>query len=226
MANALLAFRLLPMGIACIFTLGLALPAFLSFEPYSTQEGMGFRLALLALLGGLVLSMMAIRTCRIVWTTRRTQRAWGKQSQRMYLEGIDLPVYCVENGGSLLAVTGIFRPRIFVAREITVALSVQELRAALAHEIAHVSSFDNVKQFLLRITRLPRWMKAYQNLDLEWTSASEIAADSVALERASVLDLSSALIKVGRLKRTFATSDALASHLVPPTCGSALEVRI
>lgn len=138
-----------------------------------------------------------------------------------------VPVYRVENGASLLAVTGIFRPRIFVTREITEALSPDELRAALAHEMAHVSSFDNLKQLLLKITRAPHWLKALYKADAEWTSASELAADYGALaEGASVLDLSSALIKVGRLKRPLAGREPVASHLVPTACSGALETRV
>ena len=140
---------------------------------------------------------------------------------------MSVPVYRVENGAPLMAVTGIFRPRIFVAREITETLSQDELRASLAHEMAHVSSFDNLKQLLLKITRAPRWLKALHNADAEWTSASEIAADHDALaEGASVLDLSSALIKVGRLNRPLAGREAVASHLVPTACGSSLENRV
>jgi hypothetical protein len=93
--------------------------------------------------------------------------------------------------------------------------------------MAHVSSFDNLKQLLLKITRAPRWLKAMDAADVEWTNASEIAADHDALaEGASVLELSSALIKVGRLNRPLTTRRAVASHLVPTACGSALESRV
>ena len=138
-----------------------------------------------------------------------------------------MPVYRVENGASLLAVTGIFRPRIFVAREITEVLSPDELRAALAHEMAHISSCDNLKQLLLKITRPPRWLKALYSADAEWTRVSEIAADHGALaDGATVLDLSSALIKVGRLNRPSTGREAVASHLAPCECSGALETRI
>jgi len=226
-ANALFAARLLPFGIACAATLGLALPAFLLFEPHSTKEGMGWRLAVLAFAGAAVVAGMGVRGWRILRDTRGAQRRWRKDSQRTSVDGIGLPVYCVENGASLLAVVGIVRPRIFVAREIMEALSADELRAALAHELAHISSIDNLKQFLLKITCPPTWMGSFQAADAAWVSASEIAADQGALLRgASVLDLSSALIKAGRLRRPHAAAETLASHLVPPACGSALETRI
>jgi Zn-dependent protease with chaperone function len=225
-ANLLFSVRLLPLALACAVTFGLALPSFLEFEPYSTKEGMGFRLTALAILGALLLGGMLVRGVRILHATRATHRNWQERSRKIDI-ALRVPVYSVEDGASLLALTGIFHPRIFVAREITEALSHDELRAALAHEMAHVSSYDNLKQFLLKITRAPRWLTALHNADAEWTSASEIAADHGALaEGASVLDLSAALIKVGRLKRPTVGRRLIASHLVPTACSGALETRI
>lgn len=226
-ANLLFAARLLPPALAGVITLGLALPAFLEFEPHSTHEGIGLRLDVLALTGALLLSGMVIRSWRIVLATLHAQRSWRRNSERVYLEGIDLPIFCVESRSSLLAIMGIFRARIFLSRDIAETLSPEELRAALEHEIAHVSSFDNLKQMLLKITRPPRWLRAFHAADAEWSGMAEIAADQAALARgASVLDLSSALIKVGRLNRISGTANAVASHLVPPTCNSSLEKRV
>jgi Zn-dependent protease with chaperone function len=226
-ANLLFSVRLLPLALTCMVTFGLALPAFLEFEPYSTKEGMGLRLMTLAILGALLLAGMMARGVNILRATRKAHHAWRERAEIMDISGLRVPVYRVESGASLLAVTGIFRPRIFVAREITEMLSPDELRAALAHEMAHVWSFDNLKQLLLKITRAPRWLSALYHMDTEWTSASEIAADYGALEEgASVLDLSSALIKVGRLKRPPVARESVASHLVPTACSGALETRV
>ena len=226
-ANLLFAWRLLPLGLACAVTFSLALPAFLEFEPYSTKEGVGFRLVALAALGALALLGMAMRAVNILCMTSKAQQRWRNHSERMEITAMRAPVYRVENGASLLAVTGIFRPAIFVAREITEALSHDELRAALAHEMAHVLSFDNLKQLLLKITRAPRWLEALYNSDAEWTRASELAADYRALQDgASALELSSALIKVGRLKRPPAGREPLASHLAPTACSRSLESRV
>jgi len=226
-ANVLFAVRLLPFGIAAATILGLILPAFLEFEPYSTREGIGLRLDVLAVAGGLLVAWMVIRGWHTLRATRRAQRSWRKSAERIHVEGIKLPIYRVENGSALLAVAGIVRPQIFLSREIAETLSPGELKAALEHETAHVASFDNLKQMLLKITRPPGWLKAFQDIDVEWGGASEIAADYNALTRgASVLDLSSALIKVGRLNRGAAIPDAVASHLIPPACNASLGQRI
>ncbi len=226
-ANLLFIARLLPLLIAAVITLGMALPSFLEFEPYSSGEGIGPRLDMLAMGGALLLAVMAARMWRIWLVTRRTQRSWLRNAKRIYLDGIKFPVYCVEGPSSLLAVTGIFRAKIFLAREIAETLSLHELKAALEHEIAHITSFDNLKRMLLKVTQPPRWLKTYYDADVEWSGASEIVADNNALARgASVLDLSAALIKVGRLRRISCNTNAIASHLIPAACSFTLEQRI
>src|SRR5207244_1174046 len=75
-ANLIFAARLLPLGLACVVTFGLALPAFLEFEPYSTGEGMGLRLLALAALGTLALAGMVVRGLNIMLATREAQQGW------------------------------------------------------------------------------------------------------------------------------------------------------
>ena len=225
--HLLFAVRLLPVLLTLVTTFGFVLPAFLEYEPHSTGEGIGLRLDVLALAGALLLACMIWRIWRIQSATHRARLLWFENSERIYIEGIDLPIYRVESSSSLLAVTGIFRPKIFLSREIAQILSPQELRAALKHEIAHVAAFDNLKQVLLRVTQPPGWLKNFYDVSAEWSSASELAADRSSLARGtSVLDLSAALIKVGRLQRTAAAANAVASHLIPPTGGSSLEQRV
>jgi Zn-dependent protease with chaperone function len=221
-ANLLFTIRALPLLLAFLVTFGFVLPAFLKFEPRSTRELMGWPLMGLAVLGASVLLMIGTRGLRLISATRQVQRQWRLAATRLHVTGIDVPLYQVDSPRTLLAVSGIFRPKIFIGRQVAATLTPAELSAALIHEIAHVASFDNLKQFLLRITRLSR------HTDIDWTNASEIAADEAALAQgASVLDLSSALIKVGRLGQgTFAHDAFLGSHLLPASPGSSMEVRV
>jgi Zn-dependent protease with chaperone function len=227
-ANLLFAVRLLPLGLASLVTVGFVLPAFVEFEPNSTSEGLSARLVTLAIAGALVLIAMAVRGAHILLATYQTQMQWMARSEPIYVHGVKIPVRQVEGRSSLLAVTGILRPRIFIAREIVERLSAEELAAALAHEMAHVSSFDNLKQLLLRITRPPGFLKTLTLADAAWTSASEVAADQSALTAgATALDLSSALVKVGRIGRPTVLLQAVtASHLLPSACGTSLEARV
>jgi Zn-dependent protease with chaperone function len=225
-ANLLFAIRMLPLALASLVTVGFVLPAFVEFEPVTTGENMSLRLAALAMAGALVLIIMLFRGLRILRATRLAQNQWLANSELLHLPGTPFPIYRVAGRASLLAVTGFLRPRVFIAKEILEALSIEELSAALAHEMAHVKSFDNLRRLLLGITRLPERLTIVRGVDAAWTQASEVAADQAALTAGfSALDLSSALVKVGRLSRPALPMGPLAaSHLLP--CGSSLEARV
>ncbi len=100
--------------------------------------------------------------------------------------------------------------------------------AAVEHERAHVSSFDNLKQLAVKVTRLPDWLNFSGAPNSASTNASEIAADEAALASGiSVLDLSAALIKVAALSSHVVVGETVAaSHLVPAEPGSSLQARV
>jgi hypothetical protein len=226
-ARVLFAVRVLPFFLALGLTLGLALPAFLKYEPHSSGESMSARLLLLSAAGAITLMVMAVRGLRVLWATVRMERRWRAESEeyRINAGGSQLPLYYVDGRSGLLAVTGFFRPRIFVAKKVAQTLSPGELSAALAHEVAHVCFYDNVKQLLLRITRPPRWLVG-ADIDDAWMNLSEVAADEAALAGgASALDLAAALVKMVALQKGCTTGEEMAaSHLLP--IGSAVEMRV
>jgi hypothetical protein len=225
-ARVLFAVRVLPFFLALGFTLGLALPAFLKYEPHSSGESMSARLLLLSAAGAIALMVMAVRGLRVLWATVRTERRWRAESEeyRINAGGSQLPLHYVDGRSGLLAVAGFFRPRIFVAKKVAQTLSPGELSAALAHEVAHVCFYDNVKQLLLRITRPPRWLVG-ADMDDAWMNLSEVAADQAALAGgASALDLAAALVKMVALQGCTTGEEMAASHLLP--IGSAVEMRI
>ncbi len=227
-ANLLFTLRALPWLVAALVTLGLALPAFLRFEPRSSNEILGPRLLFLAALGALLLATIGLRIVRILIVTYRTQRQWRCDSHNLHLESVDVPLYSAHGSAPLLAVTGLFRPRIFIAQEVVEKLSPGEIFAAVAHELAHVSALDNLKQLVLKATRLPRWLSPFSGSDADWLNASEIAADEGALAGgASALDLSSALVKVAKLSRNAQSPTMIAaSHLLPVSEQSSLAGRV
>src|SRR5262249_53516367 len=159
---------------AVISTFGLVLPAFLMFEPRATEEGLELHLIILAFFGAAIVALTLIRGWQVLRATRCLEKEWLRRAERIFPHGLNVPVYRVENEKSLIAVTGIFRARIFVARGVAENLSCEELQAALAHEMAHAAAYDNLKQLLLKMTRLPRWLKP-QKADIEWVNASELS---------------------------------------------------
>ncbi|HKW77099.1 MAG TPA: M56 family metallopeptidase [Terriglobales bacterium] len=224
-ADVILGVRIAPFVLAAMAGIGLVVPAFLEFEPRSTREMLDWPLLALALCGAAVLLLIVGRMTAMLRATWKLERHWLADSVQLDLAGVACPVYCVPSATSLLAVTGTFRPRIFISAEIGQALNAQELSAALAHEMAHLDSLDNLKQLLLRSLALP--FTAFRALDRAWASASEIAADEDAVRSgASALELSSALVKVGRLSsRRNPTPRLAASHLVPEGCGTSTSSR-
>ncbi len=227
-ANLLFTIRILPVLLASLVTFGFVLPALLKFEPRSTSEFVGWPLGGLAILGAVIVIVMLVRAATIVRSTTIVAATWRRHSKELRLRNIDVPVYCLDNVGSVLAVLGFLRPRIFVARQVVETLTPAELMAAIEHERAHVASFDNLKQLILKVTRIPHWLRAFGGADSAWTNASEIAADEAALGSGiSVLDLSSALIKVASLSTHAVVGNTVAaSHLVPIESGYHLRARV
>jgi beta-lactamase regulating signal transducer with metallopeptidase domain len=175
----------------------------------------------------MIVTIALVRCWRILRTTGAVQRKWLQQAERVSIYKDSIPVYRLEKSSSLLAVTGILRPHIFMSKDVADVLNTPELEAALAHELRHVRTGDNLKQFVLKVTRLPHWLAFSRHLDSEWVGASELAADEGAIaEGVSALDLASALIKVGRLSVSgHAPAEFAASHLVDG-CGTATQTRV
>lgn len=226
-ANLVFAFRLFPFLLGIVVSAGLALPAFLEFEPRSTHEMLDWPLLSLAVIGALGFGVLIFRTLHLMVSTRRWVREQESAAQRLSSSAHGAALYRTSGASSLLAVAGMFRPRVFLSADVADSLSPQEVDAAISHELAHVRSWDNLKQLLLKIIRLPRWVSPIRELDHAWTQCSEMAADERALAAgASPLDLSSALIKVARLAAPANGYAAItASHLVPCECKSATATR-
>lgn len=225
-ANTLFGLRAFPILLGGVASLGLALPAFLRFEPHTTHEIPGLPLLLFAAAGIALTTVMSVRYMRAMRATRRARERWLKDARLLSSAQTHIPVYCVEGAASLLAVTGIFSPSIFVSRDVVDSLTAAELDAALSHEQAHVSATDNLKQLFLKVTRPPNWLRALSKIDALWARFTELAADEQAMTSgASALELSSALVKVGRLSVRKHPTLLTASHLVD-SCSTATTARV
>jgi beta-lactamase regulating signal transducer with metallopeptidase domain len=115
-----------------------------------------------------------------------------------------------------MTLVGVFRPKLLVTRPLIDALTSEELRAAVAHEVGHLGSRDNLKRLAMRATPdglslLP----ASRRLERDWASAAEHAADAHAARDSNTgLALASALVKVARLTPADRTFGPLSSPLV------------
>ena len=218
--------RMFPFLLGVVTTFTFVLPSFLLLEPKQTPEIPEPHLLSLAGTTLVVLCVWTVRWIRLTRETHRKSQQWLRTGHPIKIPMVSVPVRAIESPESLVAVTGIFRTRVFIGREALATLTMDELQAVVAHELAHIRSFDNLKQLLVRITRLPRWLAHFNWLDSEWSHAAEFSADRGAVqEGASPLDLASALVKISRL-RICDDAAGLACHLIPARHGSAVAMRV
>jgi hypothetical protein len=183
------------------------LPAYLVYEPESTEK-VSFKLGVVACTSTLVLFIAFSRAFLSWYRTMKLVYDWQEAGQLICLPGVDVPTYLIAHPFPVIAVLGVFRPRLFIARQVLESLSTKELCAALSHETGHLHSRDNLKRWLLLICTdllilVPRSHSVYQ----AWAEAAEEGADeySVGYGRNAPLDLASALVKIARMITSQAT---------------------
>lgn len=202
-AQLLFGLRLMPFAAALLFVAALIVPSYLRYEPEATGEPVSLKLAALATLSVVGLALAAWRGLAAWLTTRRLVADWLSHAEPVALPGLNLPAYRVAHRFPVVAVVGILRPRLFIARQLFDALSATELSAALAHERGHLATRDNLKRALLRACRdMLTIVPAGRSLDRAWAESAEVAADEHATrhgDHTTALNLASALIKIARL---------------------------
>ncbi|HET9742956.1 MAG TPA: M48 family metalloprotease [Terriglobales bacterium] len=225
-SGLLFATRMAPFTLAVLISLGLALPAFVVSEPWNSGETPSVRLVALGAFGAAVTAIFLARYFRLIVRNRRVVSLWQTRGERVRLAGVSVPIFSIPGDSALLAVAGIWRPTVFVSERILAELTAEEMRAAVAHESAHIHSFDNFKQMLLRCTRMPGWF-GFAAIERSWSESAELDADWQALRSGvSPLELGSAIVKVGRCMSSGSPQPAIAaSHLVPSCDASALSSR-
>jgi Zn-dependent protease with chaperone function len=219
-APALLLLALLPAGGGLAAGLGLALPAWLVYEPHGRAESPGPVLLWLGVLGALLvfgrLSAALVdhrRTARLV---RRWQAA-GRE-----LRGLPLPATRVDVDAPVAALAGIRRPRLLLSGALVEALEPGELEAVVAHERAHAAAHENLKRLLLRASPDPlALLPAGERLRAQFEEAAEVAADRSACARVPPLRLARALLKVAALARNGAPLEIAAAALHREGCVAA-----
>jgi hypothetical protein len=195
----LVLLRLLPAGGGLLTVLIVVLPAFLTQEPHQQREVAGYPLVILAALSGLALGVGLWRGWRACASARSLLRRCGPATRRVEANGREIDV--VDVAEPLVAVIGGWRPRIVAAECVISACSAEEFQQVIAHEAAHVSARDNLKQLLLLASPdLLGWTRVGADLTQRWRAAAELEAD----QRATGNDprrrvaLAAALIKVAR----------------------------
>ena len=152
-------------------------------------------------------------------------RKCRRSGRELRIPGEPSPIWVVDAGAPLLALSGIVRPRLFLSRAVWETLAPEELEAALRHEQAHRVSRDNLKRLLfLLFPEVVPFAPSLAALECQWAMVSEWAADDAASggDDRQALWLASALVRVARMGS--GTQPALAASLT--ACGCGLEARV
>jgi Zn-dependent protease with chaperone function len=193
--------RVLP-ALLALSAVALLLPAYVVHEPRDAAEHVSLKLAVPAVLSMIGLSLALWRGLAAWWTTRRLVRNWMAQAVPLHLPEVKIPAFRLPHPFPVLAVVGCWRPRLFVAEQLLSQLTPDELSAALAHEMGHWQSGDNLKRIALRLCRdVLMLVPSGRALDRDWHEAVEEAADEFAVktEPSVALSLASALVKLARM---------------------------
>lgn len=200
-ASLLFGLRLLPALAGAFVALALVAPAYLKHEPRGTTEPLGRGLLLLVAGATLFVGLALRRGLRAWAVTRRLSREWRAQGLPVELPGVDLPSYVIEHRFPVVAVVGLRRPALFVARQVLERLTPAELTAVAQHEAGHISVRDNLRMTLMRCA--PDWLSltsSGERLCAAFGVAIENEADDhAARDPQQALDLASALVSVARL---------------------------
>lgn len=200
-ARIIFGLRTLPVAAALLFVVAFVVPAYLLHEPVESGEVVSAKLAFIAGLCAVAGVVAIFRVVQTWFSTWRLMKNWLAGATPIHIEGVGLPIYRIAHAFPVLAVVGVFRPRIFVAEIVLSSLGEDELRAAIAHEYGHLRSRDNLKRTILRVCRDLLILPIGKNLDLAWAQNAEAVADEFAARDGSrkALNLASALIKITRI---------------------------
>jgi Zn-dependent protease with chaperone function len=202
-ARRLLYLRLIPSAGAALFSLAVITPAFAVHEPHLQNETIGPALSLLAIFAIFQVSTAIFIAARSAFLTARIERDWLRSSRPLdaALAG-GMPAFVIDAPSPILALVGVFSPKLMAARSIVSACSPAELASIVGHERGHLQSGDNLKRWLM--ASLPdalRWTGIHDEILSAWHHAAEDTADDAATGGDAVAraELAALLLKVVRI---------------------------
>lgn len=201
-AEILFVMRIGPPVMAIVAIAAFMIPSYLTYEPYTTNEVVSWKLGGLAAISAIGVGLAFWRGLRSWLATRSLLKDWLACSTRIEIDSITVPTYVLRHTFPIIAVVGAFRPRLFIADHVLRSLTEEELAAAIAHEYGHLAARDNFKRSVMRVSRAALLIiPCGRSLDRAWSEASESAADEHAAQKSSLvaLNLASALVRIARM---------------------------
>ena len=198
----LLYLRLLPLALGAAAVLGLCVPSYLWLEPQGAPERVGLFCLTLALLASASWLLSIMRVSRAIAFSLRCKRGWQQAGWETYFTGGSSAALVVKQDAPLLALAGVFRPRLVISDGVLRSLSSCQLEVALQHENAHRASRDNLKRVFLLLAPDPLpFVHGFSFLEKAWAKYAEWSADDAATRGDSLraLSLASALLRIARI---------------------------
>jgi hypothetical protein len=199
-ARRYLLVRSFPAAGSLLFVGAFFLPVLCRYEPGNADEQLGLAMCVLATAVILILVTAMFRGIRSLRATGRLSRSWESAACHFELKQFPVPALVIETVFPVVAIAGIIRPRLYVARKVLANCSEDELDAILVHERAHLRNGDNLLRLLPKFfPDLLVWSSVATRLERGWAQACEEVADDEAVADGKGLALASALCKVARL---------------------------
>ncbi len=219
-ARVLAMLRLLPAS-GAVMAIALTFNAFIRLESGEEREIAGVVLGGLALMAAMAGTAAGARVYAAWRGTMRTVAEWRHEA----IASGRLPMSSIETSFPVVAVIGLWKPRLYIARQVMESCDSRELEAMVAHEVAHVRAADNVMRFLFLSAPAARFGTGVMaDIEHAWTAAAEERADDCArIDAQSSLALASALTKVARLA---ANTHVPVLHASSIFSGIAVEARV
>lgn len=201
-ARFLFHLRLLPL-VASVLWATLATASFFFFEPRSGGERIGSVLLVLSSVGTALILAAVVRITSTFVRHRRLLKSWLDGATPVQVPGATVPALAINTTFPVVAVFGVWRPRLVIAQCVLDACPPEELAAILAHERGHITRHDNARRMLLLALPDPlSWTRVGRAIDLAWHDAAEEVADEASgdgLGDAGRMSLAAGLIRVARL---------------------------
>ena len=202
-ARRLVWLRACPSLGAGVVTTTVITPAFAIFEPEHASEMAGPVVIMLAALALLQIGASVVVAFATLARTRAAARAWLQSALPLDVDPpAGVPAYTIESLAPIVALVGVFTPKLIAARSVIESCTIEELTAIVAHERGHLEARDNLKRWLMACAPdALRWTTWHREIAAAWHDAAEDAADDAATrgdERARV-SLAALLVKIARL---------------------------
>lgn len=219
-SRTLVRLRIIPAAAAIAITCAAVVPAFVLFEPEHASETAGPVVIVLAAITLMQAAASAVIALTTSMRTRAAARHWLRDGAVLEVDPpAGVPAYVIDSLAPIVALVGVFKPRLIAARSVIDACTTSELTAIVAHERGHLHARDNLKRWLMACAPdALRWTRIHHEIETAWHDAAEDAADDAATcgDALSRIDLAALIVKIARLAPAPSWREATVSPFVEP----------